>query len=534
MDLPFCIKSILEPRSLKRGVLVYTPERTWMAAVPKLVHGPTYYVGKHPPHNTTAVASVADVPAAAVVIVDNSPLPDLPHTLGLIVVKTSPFFEPPEEFERTLRALRRNDGLSNARPLVELMQGYVFYDDYQLPARVFDRADLNTLAQNVKNVAVVSCKHKKRMAAFFLAQGFTPRLSGYAKGDTTVHVVKKGDHVPMNGVRQFHNVAPSTPEDLHKELACFMHVGSHDHLPPTERNIHVFTYAQNSQRFAAWDVSSLIKRVAPPFLSPTPPVLVEFHTLANGERVTDVDDAHDAHDAHDAELSGVQYEDRSYATVLAGLFFDRPAYTLSQLLKEARRRKHPFSYVAARNAALSLVGTVVELPDGELGVVALDDNTYSVQVFDAELQQAVSTLNKHYKSVFDGTSEPNWAGAAHHFFKKNNWWSAPAVMEHYVDALPPEQRELVVHLTLTESKAGYADLWGLNKNGALVLHINGVAHEALNLKKKHLSSVARYLNDGQISVFSENAPQLCVEIEILLRAKDHDDFLRCWFERPQI
>jgi hypothetical protein len=107
-------------------------------------------------------------------------------------------------------------------------------------------------------------------------------------------------------------------------------------------------------------------------------------------------------------------------------------------------------------------------------------------------------------------------------------------MEHYVDALPPEQRELVVHLTLTESKAGYADLWGLNKNGALVLHINGVAHEALNLKKKHLSSVARYLNDGQISVFSENAPQLCVEIEILLRAKDHDDFLRCWFERPQI
>lgn len=527
MDLPFCIKSILEPHSLKRGVLIYTPERTWLAAVPQLVHGPTYYVGKHPPHNTTSVASVADVPAAAVVIVENSPLPDLPHKVGLIVVKTSPLFEQPEEFEHTLRVLRRNDGLPNARPLVERMQGYVFYDDYQLPARVFDRADLQALAQNVKNVAVVSCNKKKRMAAFFLAQGFTPSRNGYTKGDATVHVVKKGEHAPMNGVRQFHSVAPSTLEDLHKELSCFMQLGSHDHLPPTERNIHVFTYAQHSQKFAAWDVSKLIK-AAPPFLKPKPPVLVDFHTLANGERVSDV-----SSDARlDADLS-VQFDDRSYGTVLAELFFDRPAYTLSQLLKEARRRKHPFSYAAAHNAALSLVGTVVELPDGELGAVALHDNTYSVQVFDEELQRAVSNINKNYKSVFDGTSSPTWAGAAHHFFKKNKWSSPPAVLDHYIDALPPAERELVVHLTLNEPKAGYADVWGLTKHGVLVLHIEGVAHEALNLKKKHLMTVARYLNNGQISVFSENAPQLCVEIEILLRAKDHDDALR-WFERQII
>ncbi len=502
-----------------------------MAAVPHLVHGPTYYVGKHPPHNTTTVPSVADVPAAAVVIVENSPLPDLPHKLGLIVVKTSPFFEKPEEFEHTLRALRRNDGLPNARPLVELMQGYVFYDDYQLPARVFDHADLQTLAQNVKNVAVVSCKNKKRMAAFFMSQGFVPCRNGYTKGDATVHVVKKGEHAPMNGVRQFHSVAPSTLEDLHKELSCFMQLGSHAHLPPTERNIHVFHYAQTlDEKFAAWDVSKLIKASAPPFLKPKPPVLVDFHTLANGERVTEVS----SDSRLDADLSGVQFEDRSYGTVLADLFFDRPAYTLSQLLKEARRRKHPFSYVQAYSAALSLVGTVVELPDGELGVVSLDDNTYSVQVFDEELQRAVSKINKNYKSVFAGTSSPNWAGAAHHFFKKNKWSSPPAVMDHYIDALPPEERELVKNITLNETKAGYADVWGLNKNGVLVLNIDDVPHEALKLKKKHLDAVANYLNEGQIKVFSKNAPQLCVEIEILLRAKDHDDELRCWFERQII
>jgi hypothetical protein len=531
MDLPFCIKSILEPRSLKRGVLVYTAERRWLAEVPKLVHGPTYYVGRHPPHNTTAVASVGDVPAAAVVIVDDSELPDLAHKLGLIVVKTSPFFDEPDEFERTLRVLRRNDRLPNARPLAELMQGYVFYDDYQLPARVFDYAHLNTLAKNVKNVAVVSCDNKKRMAAFFMQQGFVQHRSGFVKGDTTVHVVKKGDRTPMNGVRQFHNVAPSTLQDLHKDLSCFMQLGSHDHLPPSDRNIHIFNYKELDENRSVWDVAKLIKTTAPPFLAPKPPVPADFHTLANGERVADV-----SRDGRlDAELGAVQFNDRDYAAVLADLFFDRPTYTLSQMLKEARRRKSPFSYAAAYKAARALVGTVVEIPDGQLGVVALNNNDYSVEVFDADLQQVVLKLNKNYKSVFEGTSAPNWAGAAHYFFSRNNWQHAPAILAHYIDALPPDERQLVLHLTLTEKKAGYADVWGhVRKNGVFVLNIDGVEHEGLHLKKKQLVNVANYLNDGQIKVFSENSPQLCVEIEILLRAKDHDDFLRCWFERQII
>jgi hypothetical protein len=212
------------------------------------------------------------------------------------------------------------------------------------------------------------------------------------------------------------------------------------------------------------------------------------------------------------------------------LFIDRPDYTLSQLLKETRRRKGEFSYVAAYKAARALVGTVVEIPDGALGVVAVDGNAYSVQTYDAELHQIVATLNKNFKSVFDGTSSPNWAGAAHHFFKKNKWSSGTAVMDHYIDALPPKERERVAHLSENEAKESNAEIYGRIENGVLILNIYGVDHEGLRLKKKQLATVAQYVNDGQISVFSQNGPQLCVEIELLLRAKDHED-ARCWFQR---
>jgi hypothetical protein len=308
-------------------------------------------------------------------------------------------------------------------------------------------------------------------------------------------------------------------------MACFMHLGSHAHLPASERNIHVFTY-HNAETFPAWDVSRLIKSAAPPFLKPQAPVFVESHTLANGESVSEVSD-----DTRlDAEASDAQFEERGYSAIMGELFIDRPDYTLSQLLKETRRRKGEFSYVAAYKAARALVGTVVEIPDGALGVVAVDGNAYSVQTYDAELHQIVATLNKNFKSVFDGTSSPNWAGAAHHFFKKNKWSSGTAVMDHYIDALPPKERERVAHLSENETKESNAEIYGRIENGVLILNIYGVDHEGLRLKKKQLAIVAQYVNDGQISVFSQNGPQLCVEIELLLRAKDHED-ARCWFQR---